>query len=100
MAETDGDKTQDATPHRRQQAREEGQVARSQDLASAVLLLVGLVGLLTCGGGLADMLGRLFTEQLGGTPWLRTDPELAVAQWNRTLVELARHLLPIFGVVF
>ena len=34
MAEADGDKTQDATPHRRQQAREEGQVAKSQDLPS------------------------------------------------------------------
>ncbi len=37
MADT-GDKTHDATPYRRQQAREQGQVTRSQDLASALVL--------------------------------------------------------------
>ena len=39
MPDEFGDKTQDATPHRRQKAHEEGQVARSQDLASAALLV-------------------------------------------------------------
>ena len=38
-----GDKTHEATPYRRQKAREEGQVVRSQDLASAGLLIVGLL---------------------------------------------------------
>ena len=42
MAEENGEKSQEATPHRRQQAREEGQVAHSQDLGSAVMLLGGL----------------------------------------------------------
>ena len=35
MPEQNGEKTQDPTPHRRQKAREEGQVAKSQDLASS-----------------------------------------------------------------
>ncbi len=38
MDEDFGEKSQEATPHRRQQAREEGQVVKSQDLASAALL--------------------------------------------------------------
>ena len=75
MAETDGDKTQDATPHRRQQAREEGQVAKSQDLASAALLLVGLASLLWWGGSLVEMLARYAIEQLGGEAWLTADPQ-------------------------
>ena len=79
MAETDGDKTQDATPHRRQQAREEGQVAKSQDLASAALLLVGLAALLWLGGAVVEMLGRYATEQLGGEAWLTADPQFFVA---------------------
>ena len=99
MAEFDGDKTQEPTPHRRQQAREEGQVARSQDLASSVILLLGLSALLLLGGGVAQMLGRLFAEQLGGTPWLTTDPELAAAECNRILLELGRHLLPLMGLL-
>ncbi len=79
MAENDGDKTQEATPHRRQQAREEGQVAKSQDLASAALLLVGLAALLWLGGPVVEMLGRYATEQLGGEPWLSADPQFFVA---------------------
>ena len=46
MPEQHGDKSQEATPHRKQKARLEGQVAKSQDLGSAVLLLVGMLALL------------------------------------------------------
>jgi flagellar biosynthetic protein FlhB len=35
----DGDRTEPATPRKRQEAREKGQVARSQDLAAALVLL-------------------------------------------------------------
>lgn len=39
MAEDLGDPTEDATPKRRAEAREEGNVAKSQDLAGALMLL-------------------------------------------------------------
>lgn len=42
MAESAGEKKHDASPHRRQKAREQGQVARSQDLGSALVLLVSI----------------------------------------------------------
>lgn len=99
MADFDGEKSQDPTPHRRQQAREEGQVVKSQDLASAALLLLGLVTLMTMGGGLVEALGSYYAEHLGGTAWLTVDPEFAVAHWHQTVFILARHLLPIFGVI-
>jgi flagellar biosynthesis protein FlhB len=41
MAESSGEKSFDATPYRREQAREKGQVPYSQDLGSALLLLAG-----------------------------------------------------------
>jgi flagellar biosynthesis protein FlhB len=99
MAETDGEKTQDATPHRRQQAREEGQVAKSQDLASAALLLVGLAGVLWLGGGVVDMLGRYAAEQLGGDAWLSADPQFIVAHGGRLAHLLVSAVLPIFGLL-
>ena len=43
MAEEFGDKTHEATPYRRQKAREEGQVVKSQDLASAAVLLAAIL---------------------------------------------------------
>ncbi|MHC4180425.1 MAG: flagellar biosynthesis protein FlhB [Planctomycetota bacterium] len=99
MPEQDAEKSQEATPHRRQQAREQGQVAKSQDLGSAVLLILGLVCLMMLGGGLIDFLGRYTGRQLGGDAWLSADPDFAVAEWNSTLSALARTLLPIFGVL-
>lgn len=45
MADDLGEKTEDATPKRRQEAREEGNVSRSQDLAGALLLTVVTVAI-------------------------------------------------------
>jgi flagellar biosynthetic protein FlhB len=100
MPEQSGDKSQEATPHRRRQAREEGQVAQSQDLGSAVLLLLGLACLLLLGGGLIEFLGRYTKGQLGGQPWLSADGAFVVSQWQATLLGVARHVLPIMGLMF
>src|SRR6185295_16023930 len=43
MAADSGDRTEAATPRRRQDAREHGQIPRSADLSSALLLLGGLL---------------------------------------------------------
>ena len=55
MPDQNGEKSQEATPHRRQKAREEGSVARSQDLGSAALLLAGL-GVLWMSAGALNVL--------------------------------------------
>jgi flagellar biosynthetic protein FlhB len=99
MPEQAGEKSQDPTPHRRQKAREEGQVARSQDLGSAVLLLAGLIALLACGGSLVDFLGLYLKQQLGGAAWLSMDAAAAVTECHATLAGLAKCLLPILGVL-
>ncbi|MEC4769374.1 flagellar biosynthesis protein FlhB [Burkholderia cenocepacia] len=63
--ESDLDKTEAATPRRREKAREEGQVARSRELASFALLAAGVYGawLLAgpSGGHLQAMLRGAFT---------------------------------------
>ncbi|MDY0167556.1 MAG: flagellar biosynthesis protein FlhB [Thermoguttaceae bacterium] len=99
MPSSDGDKSQEATPHRRQKAREEGQVAKSQDLSSAVLLLLGLMVLMALGGGLIEFLGMLTRSQLGVVHHLNIDVEGAVNAWNNVLVSLSWRLLPIIGAM-
>ena len=100
MPEQNGDKSQDPTPHRRQKARQEGQVAKSQDLGSAVLLLVGLLCLVMWGGGVVRFLESYCRRQLGDEgPWLSADPDFVVSQWNGTVLELSGVLLPIFGLL-
>jgi flagellar biosynthetic protein FlhB len=99
MADTEGDKTQEATPHRRQQAREEGQVARSQDLASAALLLAGLAMLLWMGGSVVEMLRRYTTAQIGGEAWISADPQFITAHAWRVVSMLGAYVLPLFGLL-
>ncbi|MBZ4682584.1 MAG: flagellar biosynthesis protein FlhB [Fusobacteriaceae bacterium] len=43
FADSGGDKTEEATPKRRQEARKKGQVAKSQDLGQIATLLVGIL---------------------------------------------------------
>ena len=56
MAEdSDAEKTESASQRRLDQAREEGQVPHSRELATFILLIVGVVGLYVLGrwGGIA-----------------------------------------------
>lgn len=99
MADEFGDKQHDATPHRRQKAREEGHVARSQDLASAALLVGTLLVLVYWGGDLTKHLGTVTQDHLAGEAWLRADRDFAVTQWNRTVAGLAQAVLPVLGVM-
>ncbi len=99
MAEQFGDKSHEATPYRRQKAREEGQVAQSQDLSSALLLVGGLLVLMYFGRGLAHFPLELAREQLGSAAWLRTDPQTVAVTSKAVLVRLAAAVLPIFGLL-
>src|SRR5580765_4048871 len=93
-----GDKTHEATPYRRQKAREEGQVVRSQDLASAGLLVVGLLILWYFSRGLSESLGHMTVEHLGGEAWLTIDAPAFVHHSLFLAGRLAIALLPILGM--
>jgi len=100
MAEQFGEKQHDATQHRRQQAREQGQVARSQDLTSALLLLAAIAALMYFGEGLAEFFVDLASRQLGGEAELAVDQAEFVSQWTRLIYGLGKVTLPILGTIF
>lgn len=95
MAEQNGEKSQEPTPYRRQQAREQGQVARSHDLASAALLLGGMVALLWLGGAVVTSLGLLTQRYLGGDAWLTADVPAVTREFSDVMLALAPSLLPL-----
>lgn len=66
MAEetSDQEKTEPATPRRLEKAREEGQVPRSRELATFMLLLGGVGGLWSLGTSLAGHMGRVMEQSL------------------------------------
>jgi flagellar biosynthetic protein FlhB len=99
VAEDDHDKTLEATPYRRQQARQKGHIARSLDLGSAVTLLAGIVLLSWFGKSLAEFFETLATDQLAGDAWLRADAEFVTDVWARLAMSLAGVLLPLLGLL-
>ena len=63
MAEDFGDKTEAPTPRRREEAREQGQVARSADLTAAALLMGFLLLMNSFGPGLMKALSAALTAK-------------------------------------
>jgi flagellar biosynthetic protein FlhB len=66
MAEDNGDKTEAPTPRKRQEAREQGNIARSPDLTAAVLLLGVMLLLKWYGPGVMEAMKSLMLEMLSG----------------------------------
>ncbi|MDR0806652.1 MAG: flagellar type III secretion system protein FlhB [Enterobacteriaceae bacterium] len=60
--ESDNEKTEEPTPHRREKAREEGQIPRSKELSSLLMLLMGW-SLMMAGG---ERLVRILMQMLHG----------------------------------
>lgn len=89
MAEDFDDKTEAPTQRRREEAREQGQVARSPDLSAAVLLLAFILLLKAFGGGLMDALRALVLHLFSGDSFR----DLGVASLGSGLVP------PLLGVV-
>lgn len=91
--ESDLEKTEAATPRRLEKAREEGQVARSRELNTFVLLALGAGALWVLGGPLASTLIRIMQQSMWFSPGFLAEPEqmvtLAVASAFQALVGLA-----------
>src|SRR5215212_1295201 len=58
------EKTEKATPKRREEARKKGQVAKSADLGGATVMLAGLMTLAIGGGAIAGRMQDAMTESL------------------------------------
>lgn len=99
MPEQSGDKSFDATPHRRQQAREQGQVVFSQDLGSAAMLVAGVLVLMTWGGELVDLTIRYMEQQLGSVGTLAADRAEFIEHSHSLLRTFGVALLPVLGVL-
>jgi flagellar biosynthetic protein FlhB len=73
VSEDSDDKTQDATPERRRQARENGQFARARDTGAVAATLGVLLALQGFGGGFAGLMRNLSQRCFGDTASLAGD---------------------------
>lgn len=100
MAEENDDKTEAPTPHRLEKAREEGQVPRSRELTSLLILIVGVCIIWWGGEALARKLAGMLSAGLRFDHSMVNDPNLILSQIILLVKDAMLALLPLItGVV-
>mgnify|MGYP005983446777 FL=1 len=95
--ESDEEKTESPTPHRLEKARKEGQVPRSRELTSLLMLLAGLLILWMGGEPMARQLAEMVASGFSFDHRLINDPGQIVRHVSRLLGQAVWALLPMMG---
>lgn len=99
MAEDKDDKKHEATPYRRQKAHEQGQVARSQDLGSALVLLIAVLMLWWFGPKLGKALAEIMRAAFTQDNYWQLSERAAAGMISRSIINCVWGLLPLMGGV-
>lgn len=100
VSDESDDKTEAPTPHRLEKAREEGQIPRSRELTSLLILLVGVSVIWFGGVSLARRLSGMLSAGLHFDHSIINDPNLILGQIILLIREAMLALLPLIsGVV-
>ena len=83
MADSAGEKKHDATPYRRQKGARMGQVARSQDLGSALVLLLAVVVLGWWGPQVGISVAEIMKSWFSQPDYWQMDSRSAAAWFRR-----------------
>lgn len=98
MAE-DQERSEQATPKRREEARQRGQVARSREIHSAALILGGVFAFSMMGPMVVSETKKIMVETLGtlsSTPMTEASfYQVATAQFSKTLLII----VPVMGIL-
>lgn len=101
MAENeDGqEKTEDPSTRKLEQAREKGQVARSRELGSVVVMMFGAMGLIFFGGLLLDACREVFQLNFDVDREALMDPDVGMHKLLESAQRIIMALIPLFIVL-
>ena len=100
MAEESGqDKTEEPTAQRLSKAREEGQIARSQELAPAAMMVMATLFFTMMGQYLFNSMGSLFKSQLQFDRKITDKAELLPAIFGSAIVDGFVIVLPLIAIM-
>ncbi|MDP6369950.1 MAG: EscU/YscU/HrcU family type III secretion system export apparatus switch protein, partial [Planctomycetota bacterium] len=91
------ERTEDATPRRREEAREKGQVALSSEVLVAAMLMAAFAGLALGGGPLVQSWGEMIVDSFRALPALGTD-SLELVDLGTLLVDAGHGALLPLGI--
>ena len=93
------ERTEKATPRRREKAREEGRVARSQELNSAAILSLGVLVLYFLGPTLVTQLKEFMTYSFSEAPLISVTNDSLLAIFSSKVWTFFVIIAPIFAIL-
>ena len=97
--EFSGEKSEKATPRRREEARKKGQVAKSREIPSVLVLMTGLLVLMLIGRHLTGSLANFTAQMLGRAGTLSITPSTVQALGREMITFLLAALSPLLLAV-
>jgi flagellar biosynthetic protein FlhB len=98
-AEQGGERTEDPSPKRLQDARERGQVPRSRELTTFVTMIGGSAMLVAISGSLATCLSKILRHGLAIDPLRLREPDAMLGSLGEACSSALIVLLPVFGAL-
>lgn len=96
-----GEKTEKATPKKRQDARKKGQVVKSQDISSAIVMLMVFIFLFFFAGSLRDELLAFFRQTfIHNIRIEKLTIDSVMRLFTETLIQMAFIIVPIMAIAF
>jgi flagellar biosynthetic protein FlhB len=100
MAESDGqERTEDPTGRRLSQAKEKGQIPRSREMGTAVVLLSGVIGLMMVGASLGSAMLSIWQKSFSFEREGLFDPETMQRALVASIADVMTPLLFLFAIV-
>ncbi|MEJ8302555.1 flagellar biosynthesis protein FlhB [Saccharibacillus sacchari] len=94
-----GEKTEKATPKKRDESRKKGQVAKSQELPGSILLLTCIVMLMIFGGNFRTSITHMFTDVFNNRMTMEITVDNVMNMMMQYMLEILKLLAPIFIAV-
>src|ERR1700733_11301881 len=98
-AESGGERTEEPSQRRLEEARKRGQVSRSRELTNFATMIGGSAALVASGGGLTGRMSQMGRSGLSIDPQSLFDPSAMQGSLSSACTSALAVLLPIFGTV-
>jgi flagellar biosynthesis protein FlhB len=98
-AETGGERTEEPSQKRLQDARERGQVPRSRELTNFATMIAGSATLVAIAGTLSSRMSQIMRQGLSIDAGALRDPDSMFASLGQACISAITLLLPVFGAV-
>lgn len=100
MAEKDfQERTEKATPRRREKARDEGKVSKSQELNAAAIISLGFLTLYMVGPNLTNQVWGFMSYTFSNAPTIAANDPTFVTVFQDSMFKFFSMLLPMFAVL-